>query len=185
MHSSLVRGLPEGPVVFISTRDSVSTSMQNNMSSQLILVGFSAYLPLPEPSPPSTVSISLSLPSFANCIGRRRGCGFLVFFFFFQKMVSSRKDIIKTVRFENIGNGEFCLPRYSLYSASGICFTFISFVAAETENFWKLGRGKMACLHDHSCEDHDCSSNWSLYKHIDLSKVILSLSVSLALAICT
>ncbi|KAG5113709.1 hypothetical protein JHK82_036978 [Glycine max] len=29
----------------------------------------------------------------------------------------------------------------------------------------------MACLHDHSCEDHDCSSNWSLYKHIDLSKV--------------
>ena len=29
----------------------------------------------------------------------------------------------------------------------------------------------MACLHDHSCEDHDCSSNWSLYKHIDLPKV--------------
>ncbi|KAH9799875.1 PITH domain-containing protein [Citrus sinensis] len=29
----------------------------------------------------------------------------------------------------------------------------------------------MACLHDHSCEDHDCSSDWSLYKHIDLSKV--------------
>ncbi|KAL3726990.1 hypothetical protein ACJRO7_031829 [Eucalyptus globulus] len=29
----------------------------------------------------------------------------------------------------------------------------------------------MACMHDHSCEDHDCSSNWSLYKHIDLSKV--------------
>ncbi|KAE9594562.1 hypothetical protein Lal_00037452 [Lupinus albus] len=29
----------------------------------------------------------------------------------------------------------------------------------------------MACVHDHSCEDHDCSSNWSLYKHIDLSKV--------------
>ncbi|KAH8482447.1 hypothetical protein H0E87_029766 [Populus deltoides] len=28
----------------------------------------------------------------------------------------------------------------------------------------------MACLHDHSCEDHDCSSNWSLYKHIDLPK---------------
>ncbi|RZB63759.1 Serine hydroxymethyltransferase 3, chloroplastic [Glycine soja] len=28
----------------------------------------------------------------------------------------------------------------------------------------------MACLHDHSCEDHDCSSNWPLYKHIDLSK---------------
>ncbi|KAH7574320.1 hypothetical protein JRO89_XS03G0282300 [Xanthoceras sorbifolium] len=29
----------------------------------------------------------------------------------------------------------------------------------------------MACLHDHSCEDHDCSSDWSLYKHIDVSKV--------------
>ncbi|KAK8597543.1 hypothetical protein V6N13_094947 [Hibiscus sabdariffa] len=29
----------------------------------------------------------------------------------------------------------------------------------------------MACTHDHSCEDHDCSSSWSLYKHIDLSKV--------------
>ncbi|XP_054818720.1 uncharacterized protein LOC129318142 [Prosopis cineraria] len=29
----------------------------------------------------------------------------------------------------------------------------------------------MACLHDHSCEDHNCSSDWSLYKHIDLSKV--------------
>ncbi|XP_065851550.1 uncharacterized protein [Euphorbia lathyris] len=29
----------------------------------------------------------------------------------------------------------------------------------------------MACLHDHSCEDHDCSSSWSLYKHIDLPKV--------------
>ncbi|KAG4948605.1 hypothetical protein JHK82_041788 [Glycine max] len=28
----------------------------------------------------------------------------------------------------------------------------------------------MACLHDHSCEDRDCSSNWPLYKHIDLSK---------------
>lgn len=29
----------------------------------------------------------------------------------------------------------------------------------------------MACLHDHSCEDHDCSTDWSLYKHIDLTKV--------------
>ncbi|CAL1373400.1 unnamed protein product [Linum trigynum] len=29
----------------------------------------------------------------------------------------------------------------------------------------------MACTHDHSCEDHDCSSDWSLYKHIDLAKV--------------
>ncbi|KAH0969494.1 hypothetical protein GBA52_028675 [Prunus armeniaca] len=29
----------------------------------------------------------------------------------------------------------------------------------------------MACLHDHSCEEHDCSSDWSLYKHIDLPKV--------------
>lgn len=29
----------------------------------------------------------------------------------------------------------------------------------------------MACVHDHSCEDHDCSSDFSLYKHIDLSKV--------------
>ncbi|XP_021749791.1 PITH domain-containing protein 1-like [Chenopodium quinoa] len=29
----------------------------------------------------------------------------------------------------------------------------------------------MACVHDHSCEDHDCSTDWSLYKHIDLPKV--------------
>ncbi|XP_074317326.1 uncharacterized protein LOC141653457 [Silene latifolia] len=29
----------------------------------------------------------------------------------------------------------------------------------------------MACMHDHSCEDHDCSSDWSLYKHIDIPKV--------------
>lgn len=34
----------------------------------------------------------------------------------------------------------------------------------------------MACLHDHSCEDHDCSSDWSLYRHIDLSKVSLFFS---------
>lgn len=26
-------------------------------------------------------------------------------------------------------------------------------------------------MHDHSCEEHDCSSDWSLYKHIDLPKV--------------
>lgn len=29
----------------------------------------------------------------------------------------------------------------------------------------------MACLHDHSCEEHNCSSDWSLYQHIDLTKV--------------
>ncbi|RXH72938.1 hypothetical protein DVH24_012622 [Malus domestica] len=29
----------------------------------------------------------------------------------------------------------------------------------------------MACLHDHSCEDHDCSSGWTLYENIDLPKV--------------
>ncbi|KAM1329973.1 hypothetical protein ACFX2H_042331 [Malus domestica] len=29
----------------------------------------------------------------------------------------------------------------------------------------------MACLHDHSCEDHDYSSGWTLYEHIDLPKV--------------
>ncbi|XP_038981235.1 PITH domain-containing protein 1 isoform X4 [Phoenix dactylifera] len=29
----------------------------------------------------------------------------------------------------------------------------------------------MACMHDHSCEDHNCSADWSLYKHIDFSKV--------------
>ncbi|KAJ4797176.1 PITH domain protein (DUF1000) [Rhynchospora pubera] len=28
----------------------------------------------------------------------------------------------------------------------------------------------MSCTHDHSCEEHNCSSDWSLYKHIDLSK---------------
>ncbi|XP_020080239.1 PITH domain-containing protein 1-like isoform X2 [Ananas comosus] len=31
----------------------------------------------------------------------------------------------------------------------------------------------MACLHDHSCEDHNCSSDFSLYKHIDFSKGLL------------
>ncbi|KAF2602587.1 hypothetical protein F2Q70_00027906 [Brassica cretica] len=29
----------------------------------------------------------------------------------------------------------------------------------------------MSCTHDHNCEDHECSSDWSLYKHIDLPKV--------------
>ncbi|PKA56291.1 PITH domain-containing protein [Apostasia shenzhenica] len=29
----------------------------------------------------------------------------------------------------------------------------------------------MACSHDHSCEDHNCAAEWSLYKHINLSKV--------------
>ncbi|XP_057959104.1 uncharacterized protein LOC131151729 [Malania oleifera] len=29
----------------------------------------------------------------------------------------------------------------------------------------------MSCLHDHSCEDHDCGSDWSLHNHIDKSKV--------------
>nr|ABK26072.1 unknown [Picea sitchensis] len=29
----------------------------------------------------------------------------------------------------------------------------------------------MACLHNHSCEEHDCSSEWSLYKHIDIPHV--------------
>lgn len=29
----------------------------------------------------------------------------------------------------------------------------------------------MACLHNHSCEEHDCSSEWSLYKHIDTPHV--------------
>ncbi|CAN1147323.1 PITH domain-containing protein GA19395 [Linum perenne] len=29
----------------------------------------------------------------------------------------------------------------------------------------------MSCLHDHSCEDHDCSADWSLYKHVDIPKV--------------
>lgn len=33
---------------------------------------------------------------------------------------------------------------------------------------------RMACIHDHSCEEHNCSSDWSLYKHIDLSKVQFS-----------
>ncbi|XP_039116546.1 LOW QUALITY PROTEIN: PITH domain-containing protein 1 [Dioscorea cayenensis subsp. rotundata] len=28
----------------------------------------------------------------------------------------------------------------------------------------------MACAHDHSCEDHNCSAEFSLYKHIDFSK---------------
>ncbi|KAM0938249.1 putative Galactose-binding-like domain superfamily, PITH domain, PITH domain superfamily [Dioscorea sansibarensis] len=28
----------------------------------------------------------------------------------------------------------------------------------------------MACAHDHSCEDHNCSADFSLYKHIDFSK---------------
>ncbi|KAJ6815960.1 PITH domain-containing protein 1 [Iris pallida] len=29
----------------------------------------------------------------------------------------------------------------------------------------------MACVHDHSCEEHNCSSDWSLYQHIDIPKV--------------
>ncbi|ONM41393.1 Thioredoxin family Trp26 [Zea mays] len=30
----------------------------------------------------------------------------------------------------------------------------------------------MACLHDHSCEDHNCAADWSLYNHIDVPKVV-------------
>ena len=29
----------------------------------------------------------------------------------------------------------------------------------------------MACLHDHSCEDHNCAADWSLYNHVDIPKV--------------
>ncbi|KAJ0986570.1 hypothetical protein J5N97_004926 [Dioscorea zingiberensis] len=29
----------------------------------------------------------------------------------------------------------------------------------------------MACAHDHSCEDHNCSADFSLYKNIDFSRV--------------
>ncbi|KAL6597883.1 hypothetical protein ACP70R_046688 [Stipagrostis hirtigluma subsp. patula] len=30
----------------------------------------------------------------------------------------------------------------------------------------------MACLHDHSCEDHNCAADWSLFNHIDIPKVV-------------
>lgn len=30
----------------------------------------------------------------------------------------------------------------------------------------------MACLHDHSCEDHNCAADWSLYNHVDIPKVL-------------
>ncbi|XP_066306402.1 uncharacterized protein [Miscanthus floridulus] len=30
----------------------------------------------------------------------------------------------------------------------------------------------MACLHHHSCEDHNCAADWSLYNHIDVPKVV-------------
>ncbi|KAL5227755.1 hypothetical protein ABZP36_016020 [Zizania latifolia] len=30
----------------------------------------------------------------------------------------------------------------------------------------------MACLHDHSCEDHNCAADWSLFNHIDVPKVV-------------
>eukprot|EP00252_Welwitschia_mirabilis_P009499 TRINITY_DN2213_c0_g1_i1.p1 TRINITY_DN2213_c0_g1~~TRINITY_DN2213_c0_g1_i1.p1 ORF type:complete len:204 (+),score=42.88 TRINITY_DN2213_c0_g1_i1:227-838(+) len=29
----------------------------------------------------------------------------------------------------------------------------------------------MACVHDHDCAEHDCASQWSLYEHIDVSRV--------------
>jgi hypothetical protein len=62
MESNLVSGRPFGPVLFISTSDSASTSMHNSMSSLLIRVGFSVYLLAPDPSPSTTIpSISLSL----------------------------------------------------------------------------------------------------------------------------
>ncbi|XP_058068325.1 uncharacterized protein LOC131217405 isoform X4 [Magnolia sinica] len=43
-------------------------------------------------------------------------------------------------------------------------YSFFHFLAASCKR-------EMACLHDHSCEEHDCASDWSLYKHIDISKV--------------
>ncbi|CAL9186203.1 unnamed protein product [Musa hybrid cultivar] len=38
----------------------------------------------------------------------------------------------------------------------------------------------MSCLHDHSCEDHNCSADWSLHTHIDLSKVVSALNEAVA-----
>ncbi|XP_020592757.1 PITH domain-containing protein 1 [Phalaenopsis equestris] len=37
----------------------------------------------------------------------------------------------------------------------------------------------MSCTHDHSCEDHNCAADWSLYKHIKLEQVT-SLNESVA-----
>ena len=62
MESNLVSGRPFEPVLFISTRDSTSTSTHNNMSSLHIREGFNVYLLLTsELSPCTTTSISLSL----------------------------------------------------------------------------------------------------------------------------
>lgn len=58
MESNLVSGRPFGPVLFISTSDSASTSTHNSMSSLLIRVGFSAYR-LPSDLSPSIPSIFL------------------------------------------------------------------------------------------------------------------------------
>ena len=69
MESNLVSGRPFEPVLFISTRDSTSTSTHNNMSSLHIREGFSVYLLLTsELSPCTTTSISLSL-SLSLCFG--------------------------------------------------------------------------------------------------------------------
>lgn len=62
MESNLVSGRPFEPVLFISTRDSTSTSTHSNMSSLHIREGFNVYLLLTsELSPCTTTSISLSL----------------------------------------------------------------------------------------------------------------------------
>jgi len=64
IESSLVRGLPPGPVDFISTRDSGPMSMQNKMSSLLIRFGFRLYNFAVELSA-STISISRCLSRFS------------------------------------------------------------------------------------------------------------------------
>lgn len=59
------------------------------------------------------------------------------------------------------------IPNWSWREMNREDFQFFIFISVA----WVKRGAKMACLHDHSCEDHDCSSDWSLYRHIDLSKV--------------
>ncbi|KAJ4749900.1 PITH domain-containing protein 1 [Rhynchospora pubera] len=50
-------------------------------------------------------------------------------------------------------------------------FYFLRSKRYPSERFYEREREvRMSCTHDHSCEEHNCSSDWSLYKHIDLSK---------------
>lgn len=92
---------------------------------------------------------------------------------------------MKTLRFQKlirrrlVGFFFFFFTAFKFDLLFSFSFTALKFVRKNPDfSVWptsKIWLGNMSCTHDHNCEDHECSSDWSLYKHIDLSKVSLFL----------